>query len=111
MGGRLPPSYPTVEHVIHARAKQVYGSLAALGRTYGLSRATSHNRMTSATRWHLTHRWWAMVLFIDPNDILNIGAAYNTPIPGSDRIEAMKAKQAEHWNTEVFPRRCEWRTL
>lgn len=111
MKNHLPVSYPTAEHVIHARAKQIYGSLAALGRQFGLSRAVVHNRMVSATRWTLTHKWWAMVLFIDPHDILKIGEAFNTPIPSDERVAAITSKQKLHWEEEVFPRRCEWRTL
>ena len=111
MKKHLPPSYPTAEHVINARAKQIYGSLAALGRHFNISRAVVHNRMLSATRWPLTHKWWAMVLFIDPNDILKMGEAYNSPLPSDERIAAMVPKALAHWNEEVFPRRCEWRTL
>lgn len=103
------PQFPVVTEIIKARCVQVYGSMNRLALRLGMTRQALSMRVRSASRWHLTHAWWATVLGL-PVGLLesdSIGAALAVSVPSQDDLARIIEEQSDVW-TAAYGLRGTW---
>jgi len=100
--------YSDVESVIRARGCQIYGNLSEMARATGISRATLQTRIRSASRWPLSHHWFALILHLElPISLVNPAEALAMPLPTEKAMASIAAMQAEIWQN-ALKRRNDW---
>lgn len=100
--------YSNIEAVIRARGCQIYGNLSEMARAIGISRATMQTRIKSASRWPLSHHWFAMILHLDlPISLITPAEAMALPLPSENATASISAMQAELWQ-HALKRRNDW---
>lgn len=91
-------TFPEVREVIRLRTAQVHGSYTNLANNCGISRQCLHGRISSATKWPNSHRWWVFVLFLhDPLDRLTSQEALQASVPSKEKVKSGLIGQEEVW--------------
>jgi hypothetical protein len=101
-------TFPEVREVIRLRTAQVHGSYANLARECSISRQCLNQRITSATKWPNSHKWFVFVLFLhDPLDRMTSQEALQASVPSKEKVKTGLIGQEEVWQ-QCWKTRGQW---